>query len=62
MKGAALKVLLLHWNKIRGPGCISLLKALRIGATDLRELDLSFNPIGNCSTFVGRDKPADMDP
>jgi hypothetical protein len=40
-----LKTLILHWNKIRGPGSSKIAKALKIN-NSLRILDVSYNSFG----------------
>jgi len=53
----SLKSLILHWNRIRGRGAVRLFKLLSRGAKNLRELDLSFNSIGQFQA-LGQPKQA----
>jgi Ran GTPase-activating protein (RanGAP) involved in mRNA processing and transport len=53
----SLKTLLLHWNRIRGRGAVRLFKLLARGAKNLKELDLSFNSIGQFQA-LGQPKEA----
>jgi hypothetical protein len=40
-----LKTIIIHWNKIRGPGSAKIAKALKIN-NSLRILDVSYNSFG----------------
>ena len=55
LKDLSLEVLLLHWNHIRGPGLLKLLKSIKSNET-LLELDLSFNAIASNQTLVDQIK------
>jgi Ran GTPase-activating protein (RanGAP) involved in mRNA processing and transport len=45
--GIQIRVLLLHWNRIRGKGATQLAKAVKVN-NSLQVLDASFNAFGSC--------------
>ena len=55
LKDLKLESLLLHWNKIRGPGVLKLLKSVKSN-DKLLELDLSFNSIASNQATVDKIK------